>query len=183
MQERRFTTPPKEIFTDRLKLVRPTVSQSNDILKAYAGDPQATKYLSWPTKNSLKEAEDFVKRTLISWDAGNSFTWLVLKQDSSSIIGCFAFRPARTGYEIGYVIGPDYWGKGFGTELVKKMILVGFEDPAVERVWAYCDTENLASIKLLEKCGMEKEGCLKKWGESPNLGKGPRDQFVYAVVR
>jgi len=183
MKERAFKIPPTEISSQRLKLVTPSVSMAADILEAYAGDPEATKYLSWPTKNSVEEAEDFVRRTLISWDTGSSFTWLVLEKESGAIAGCFAFRPARTGYEIGYVISPAYWGKGLGTELVKKMISIGFEDPAVERIWAYCDTENAASIKLLEKCGMKHEGCLKKWGESPNLGKGLRDQHVFAIIR
>jgi len=183
MQERAFKTPPEEIHTERLRLVRPLVSQAAGILASYAGVPEATKYLSWTTKQSVDETEDFVKRTLISWDSGSSYTWLVLDNESEEIAGCFAFRPARTGYEIGYVLSPDYWGKGLGYELVRKMISVGFDDPSVERIWAYCDKENKASFLLLEKCGMEREGCLRKWGETPNLGAGPRDQYIYSVIR
>ena len=56
MNERFFKTPPLEILSERLKLVRPSVSQAKAILEAYAGKPEATKYLSWPTKNSVEEA-------------------------------------------------------------------------------------------------------------------------------
>ena len=181
MEAPSFIVPSKEITLAKLDLRPPRVSDAEEIFMSYAGNKEATRYLSWKTKENISEVEDFVRRVALGWEANHSYTWLAL--ENKSIIGCIAFRPARTGYEIGYVITPARWGSGLGTELVSGMIAIGLSDPAVQRIWAYCDTENRASIKLLEKVGMEKEGLLKKWGSSPNLGAGPRDQFIYAKIR
>jgi len=55
--------------------------------------------------------------------------------------------------------------------------------PEVYRVWAVCDTANLASARVLEKVGMTREGILKRWSVHPNVSPEPRDCFVYARVR
>ncbi len=177
------TSPPREILSERLLIRIPTLSDSSSILSAYAGVSEAVKYLSWPKKNSEDEVKEFIERVFLGWEMQDSFTWVVTLRETASIVGCIAFRPQRTGYEIGYVLSPNYWAKGLGTELVERMIEVAFEDNAIHRVWAYCDTENLASVRLLEKVGMSREGLLQKWGESPNLSSGPRDQYCYAIVR
>lgn len=55
--------------------------------------------------------------------------------------------------------------------------------PGVARIWATCDTENLASANVLEKWGMEREGILRKWFIRPNLEGAVRDSYVYAKTR
>lgn len=42
-------------------------------------------------------------------------------------------------------------------------------EPGIYRVWAFCDVENTASMKVLEKSGMQQEGVLKKWSLHPNI--------------
>lgn len=51
--------------------------------------------------------------------------------------------------------------------------------PGVYRVWATCDTENLASVRVLEKTGLVLEGKLRRSMVRPNLSEKPRDTFVY----
>ena len=51
------------------------------------------------------------------------------------------------------------------------------------RVYAYCDVENLASARVMEKAGMSFEGVLRRWGVHPNRSSEPRDCRCYAAVR
>ena len=55
--------------------------------------------------------------------------------------------------------------------------------PDLWRIQAYCDTENNASARVLEKAGLKLEGTLRRYLVLPNLGTDPRDVFMYAKVR
>jgi hypothetical protein len=51
------------------------------------------------------------------------------------------------------------------------------------RVWALCDVDNLASARVMEKVGMQREGILRRWILHPNLSDEPRDVYCYSVVK
>jgi [ribosomal protein S5]-alanine N-acetyltransferase len=53
----------------------------------------------------------------------------------------------------------------------------------VHRVYALCDAEHVASAHVMEKCGMQREGLLRKHSVLPNFSPGPRDMLCYAKVR
>lgn len=62
--------------------------------------------------------------------------------------------------EIGYLLLPQYWGKGYGFAVVKKLIEICFITHKLHRVYAKCNTNNLGSKKVLEKNGLLLEGTL-----------------------
>jgi [ribosomal protein S5]-alanine N-acetyltransferase len=51
------------------------------------------------------------------------------------------------------------------------------------RIGAVCDVENLASARVMEKSGLEREGILRRWLVHPNISPEPRDCFSYAKCR
>jgi len=53
----------------------------------------------------------------------------------------------------------------------------------IYRVWATCDVDNVASARLLERVGMEREGVLRRWLVHPNLSEAPRDCLCYSIVK
>jgi len=57
---------------------------------------------------------------------------------------------------------------------------VGLSQPTIYRVWAVTDVDNRASVRVLEKTGMTREGRLNSWLIHPNLGPEPRDCWCYA---
>ena len=58
-----------------------------------------------------------------------------------------------------------------------------FSVPAVWRLSATCDVENLASARVLEKAGLTREAILRRAIVRPNLSPEPRDAFMYSKVR
>lgn len=83
--------------------------------------------------------------------------------------------------EIGYIVNPDYWGKGVATQSAKLVITFGFDTLKLHRIYATCDPRNIGSSKVLEKVGMAKEGILR---ENMLMKDGIwRDSFLYSVLK
>ena len=65
--------------------------------------------------------------------------------------------------ELAWMFFPQYWGAGFASEFGARMLQVAFNDLSLRRVYAHADKENGASIKVMEKIGMQYVG--SKGGE------------------
>ena len=85
--------------------------------------------------------------------------------------------------DLGYVLARCLWGRSLMGEAVDSVVAWAAQLPGVFRVWAVCDTANLASARVLEKAGLDREGILRRWLVHPNVSPEPRDCFVYARVR
>ncbi len=81
--------------------------------------------------------------------------------------------------EIFYKIKPELWGKGFATEIAQTLVNFGFNELKLHKVEAGVATPNHASIKVLEKIGMTREGLRRKI--LPIRGKWV-DNYHYAIV-
>ena len=70
--------------------------------------------------------------------------------------GFTKFDYSNNAAEIGYVLNSDYWGKGYCSEAVSKIIEFGFESLKLHRIEARYMKENIRSRNVMEKCGMQK---------------------------
>lgn len=150
---------------------------------AYASDPEVTRYLSFPTHRSVADAEQFLARCTVRWDSGREFCWLITLKGANEAVGSIACRMGSHGADIGYVLAKAHWRRGFMPEAARAIVDWISAQPAIHRVWSFCDVENAASVRVMEKVGMAREGILRKWFVHPNLSPIPRDCYVYAVVR
>jgi RimJ/RimL family protein N-acetyltransferase len=81
----------------------------------------------------------------------------VFLNDTKKHIGTCSIRPRPTkkdDWEITYILKSEEWGKGYATEIARKLIEFGFEELKLNAVFATVDTDNSASIHVLEKVGM-----------------------------
>lgn len=62
--------------------------------------------------------------------------------------------------EIGYLLLPDEWHKGYASAICKELIRICFDELKLHKVVASCNEENTASSRVMEKCGMIREGKL-----------------------
>jgi ribosomal-protein-alanine N-acetyltransferase len=63
--------------------------------------------------------------------------------------------------ELGYVIHPDWWGRGIATEAAELLLQLGFQTLGLHRIEATTRPDNTASWRLMEKIGMRREGLMR----------------------
>jgi RimJ/RimL family protein N-acetyltransferase len=82
-------------------------------------------------------------------------------------------EPPHKRAELGYWIGVPFWGNGYATEAAQAVVVYGFENFGLNRIFAHHFKHNPASGKVLKKIGMKYEGCMRqhvlKWGQFVDL--------------
>ncbi|MCA1059431.1 GNAT family N-acetyltransferase [Rossellomorea aquimaris] len=81
--------------------------------------------------------------------------------------------------EVGYILHPDYWGKGIGTLVGKALVNKGFSELKLHRISATCHPQNISSQKVLIKIGMTLEGRIR---HHMKLNEGWRDSLLYGIL-
>ena len=159
----------------------PRAEDASAIFEAFASDPEVTRFLRWRPHRTLADAQRAITSRLRGLETGEELSWL-LSLDGS-VLGIISVWPGEGEAEIGFALGRRSWGQGLMTEAVHSVVAWAFEPASVARVWAICDVENLASARVLEKAGLEREGLLKAHAIHPNLSPDPRDCLLYSRVR
>ena len=176
--------PPEKFETERLYLRKPVIEDVVSIFEQYAQDPEVTKFLTWQPHQSINESKLFLRRCSRVWQEGTSFPWVMIRKSDNQLLGMIEIVGIdHAGALIGFVLSQNYWGLGYMTEAVKALIEWCLKQQNIFRVWAFCDVENIASIRVLEKSGMQREGILRRWIKLPQLGQKPRDCYCYSLVK
>ena len=103
-------------------------------------------------------------------------------KESGTFIGMAGLTLSNDKFRLGeiyYKLMPEYWGKGYATEVSKTLIKSGFEYFHLHKVEAGVAVDNTRSINVLEKSGMTREGLRRKI--LPIRGQWI-DNFHYAIV-
>ncbi|BBK32443.1 RimJ/RimL family protein N-acetyltransferase [Stella humosa] len=176
---------PEEIRTDRLVLRRPGEADAEAIFAGYGRDPEVSRYLTWRPHRSIDDTRAYIAWLAQNWAAGTHRTY-VIDAPARMCAGGIDLRIADEGRSVvfGYVLRRDLWGLGLMTEALSACVELALAQPGVWRAWAYCDIDNPASGRVMEKAGMTFEGILRCWSLHPNVDPVvPRDCRVYAKVR
>jgi ribosomal-protein-alanine N-acetyltransferase len=162
--------------TERL-LLRPWRPEEDAAaVYAYASIEEVARYMLFVRHTSIADAEAFLENTKTSPEHGYAVT---LRDGGQLIGGCgITPVPAHSKGEFGYVLHPDYWGRGLGTEIAKRLIRYGFEDLGLNRICARADTRNPASTRVMIKAGMTPEGTLRE----DMIVKGTARSFVLCSI-
>ena len=172
--------PPETFETARLLLRPVALADVGAIFDAYAQDAEVARYTIWRPHRSRSETQAYVAQCLAT-PAEVERTYMIVGRDDNLVRGAFALRrraPHRL--DFGYVLARRWCRQGLMTEAATSVAGWGLRQPAVFRIGAVCDVENIGSARVLEKSGFVREGVLRRWLVHPNLGDEPRDCYSYA---
>ena len=146
--------------TERLILRKMLVSDKEDVY-AYSRRADVTEYLTWAPHESLSYTQDYLRYIGQRYSVGDYFDWAVVEKASGRVIGSCGFTrfdyPNDAG-EIGYVLHPDFSGKGYATEAVQEIVRFGFVALKLHRIEAKYLKGNDRSVRVMERLGMQYEG-------------------------
>lgn len=174
--------PDLTLPTSRL-LLRPFREDDFAAVHAYACDPEVCRYMTWGP-NTEEETRAFLAGVIAR--AGDEprleFDWAVTLREGGGLLGgCGLYRDRTATYRamLGYCYHPDHWGHGYATEAAGAMVDFGFRELGLHRVYAYHAAPNVASGRVMEKLGMQYEGC---WREAERHGEEWYDVMAYGIL-
>lgn len=175
--------PPREIRSQRLLLRKPRPGDGALVYARYASDPEVRRFLVFPPPKGPEDSEAFIERCLEVWQEGSAFPFAIESLEDGRFLGMVETRMQGFKVDMGYVIARDSWGQGFASEAARALLDWAFKQEGIHRVSAFCDVENVASARVMEKIGMQREGLLRRYLLHPNTSSEPRDVYMYAKVK
>ena len=175
--------PPEILYTERLTLRMPCLSDAGAIFNAYAQDAEVTRYVLWELHKSVQETEQFLLDCVAAWNGSVRFPWVITLRGGGELVGMIEMRINNFKANVGYVVARGYWQRGIASEALHPLVEWALSQGSIYRVWALCDVENVASARVLEKAGMKVEGRLRRNTVHPNIAREPRDSYCYAIVK
>jgi RimJ/RimL family protein N-acetyltransferase len=167
--------------TARLDL-RPLEPADTDAVFAMRSDPVVQRYGSHVAWTERQTAVDYIERNVKAMAAGTHAQFAIVRREDAAAVGtCTLFEldaPCRRA-EIGYVLLPPEWGKGYANEAVTALLDWGFAQLDLNRVEADVDPRNAASLRTMERLGFTREGHLReRW----IVGGERCDSLIYGLL-
>ncbi|RTR27804.1 N-acetyltransferase [Robertmurraya yapensis] len=170
------------IETPRL-ILRKITAADTAAMFSYGSNKEVAKYVTWDVHKTISDTEAFISFVLDQYANQKVAPWGMEDKETGEFIGTIDFvwwKPNHHSAEIGYVLSPEYWGKGITTEAAEALIRFGFEKMELVRIQARCMVDNIASSRVMEKAGMSFEGINRK---SMFIKGQHHDLKVYSILR
>ena len=147
----------EELKTKHLLLRKMRLEDVECYYERIGSSEDVTKYMLWQPHQSVQESKESVEKVLSRYEAGNSYTWAIALAEDDSIIGridLLRFEESDSRCSFAYMLGKDFWGRGYGTECLKAVFGFAFEKMEMQTIAADHMSENVGSGKVMQKAGM-----------------------------
>lgn len=162
----------QELLTSRLRLRKIRRTDLDAFYTRLGGSEAVTRYMLFQTHQSVDESRASIEKWLARYDGGKCYHWVIALRDTDELIGVIdllSFDEAAGSAAFAYMLGRDFWNRGYGTEAVRAVFDFGFREMELEYIEADHMEENSASGAVMRKVGMtyqrtepakyEKNGC------------------------
>ncbi len=156
-----------------------------DIPLAFANwmsDDKVTEFLRWSTHCSVEITRRVIADWIDTYKDDRTYQWAIILKELNEPIGTLSvvdMDEKTDKVHIGYCIGSKWWHKGYTSEAFSAIIPFFFNDVKVNRIESQHDPNNPSSGKVMQKCGLQYEGTLRKADWS---NKGIVDACMYGLL-
>ena len=171
-----------EIETSRLLLRRMNMKDAQDIFE-YSRDPEVARHVLWTAQKHISEAKEYIRYMNRRYRDDLPSSWGIVDKASGRLVGTIGYMgysEENASVEVGYSLAHELWGKGLMTEALRAVINYTFDEMDINRIEAQHELDNASSGRVMEKCGMTKEGVLRQ--RLYNKGKFV-DVALYSILR
>ena len=172
-----------EICTERLILQEITKNDATIIHELHSL-PEVDEFNTLGIPKDLEETKAIIQLDINDQKEStrSRFCWKIMLGKDRTFMGLAGLFLSNDRFKMGefyYKFFPEFWGNGYATETAKAVINFGFSQYLLHRIEAGVATGNTASIRVLEKVGMVREGIRRKI--LPIRGEW-KDNFHYAIL-
>lgn len=153
-----------EIETARLRL-RAVTEDDYEMVYVLRSDPEMMRYIPRPLCADYRDALKLIRTMKENHEKQESLNWVITLKDSDELIGTVGYVRIKAEHnraELGYMIHSREQGKGYMKEAIAAVIHYGFKTMGLHSIEAVIDPGNVASEKILQHFGFEKEGHFKE---------------------
>jgi RimJ/RimL family protein N-acetyltransferase len=172
-----------DLQTPRLRLRRPRPGDAPEVFESFGSDVDVTRFLTWAPHEVVADAEAALAERLARLAAGTEYSWILEGPSAPVVAGLISLWLDSDGAEVGFVLARRHWNLGLMTEALRAVTAWAWTSPAVTRIWATCDVENMGSGRVLEKAGFVGQGVFARRIVWPNLGPEPRPSLLFTAER
>ncbi len=170
------------IETLRLLLRRFCEEDAEDMYHHWAGDPEVVKYLPWGPHQDPSVTQKRIREWMLRYGHDNYYNWAICLKNTNTAIGSISVEIQYDGEltcEVGYCLGKEYWSRGIMTEALHAVMHYLFQEIGYRRITARHDVLNIASGRVMQKCGMKYERTV--YHVSKRRDGSPCDCAVYGI--
>jgi RimJ/RimL family protein N-acetyltransferase len=175
--------PDYPIRSERLRL-RPLRERDYEEFHALHSDPDVARYLYHEPHDRTATSELMSERMpLVEIEyEGDRLSLAMESTETRAMVGqCTLFYKSEDHQqgEIGYLLLPKYWGRGYASEASIELLRLGFEGMKLHRIIGRCDARNAGSAGVMARIGMRLEAHLVE----NEFVKGEwTDELIYAML-
>jgi len=160
-----MTTPIPSIRTPHLVL-RPLNEADAGVLHRIYQTEGVLRYFPNPVTPTLEKVQRFVTVQQAHWEKHGYGNWGILAEGQAELIGWagLQYLPELDETEVGFLLDRPFWGKGYASEAALASLRFGFENFKLDHIIALVHPENLASRRVIQKCGLKYVETLSLWG-------------------
>lgn len=164
MPELNFTPFPV-LHSERLLLRKITPADTDQVF-ALRTDPVCMEFLDRPPLKDREEALGLINQMLEGIANNSSVSWVIALQEAPDTligtIGYWRIIPEHYRAELGYMLSPQYFNKGYMTEAIRLVNAYAFNKMKLHSIEANINPANAASEAILIKTGFVKEAHFKE---------------------
>ncbi|BDD12022.1 N-acetyltransferase (plasmid) [Fulvitalea axinellae] len=153
-----------ELESERLIFRRFSIDDAPDVFEIRSDD-RVMRFMDSHKHRNVYDSEGFISKNFEIYKKGNGLFWAIVEKASGELVGDFAFwriEKENRRAEIGYSMKPKFWGKGFMTEAMDRLLRFGFTDLNLHSVEAEINPENENSEKVLLRMGFKREAYFRE---------------------
>lgn len=170
----------KQLETERLILRKLEIADAEPLFYGLRNQPEFLYYTN-KKKITLEEQLKVFAGLEEKYKNLEYYNWVIQLKETGELVGMINFHVENKNdsVEFNYATDNRFWGKGIMTESLRVVTSFALKEMKVNRIQGGCIVENLASKRVIEKCGYGFEGVLRSYVK---LEDGYHDMNMFSIV-
>lgn len=158
-------------------MVIPTIQTSRLVLRPWRADDADTwfsilqeqgilHYFPNPKPPPREKADSYIAHHQKQWEERGYGHWAVVTPEDGQVVGWngLEYLPELGETEVAFLLSSRVWGRGYASEAARAALNFGFETARLDKIIGLVHPDNIASISVLEKCGLRFVDHVQLWG-------------------